>query len=354
MSIQIEFNFSLPNVLHRYGYNENTVNVANFYPVLAVYENGGFLTDPYHHNGDPFHTDMANYNVVLTVPENFVVANTGVVKNTEVKESSKTLTIEAKAVRDFAFVMSEKFVVIEKKAGSVIVKYYYYNDSNPSKSLDAAVDSITTFSKLFGDYPYSVYSVVETGFVHGGMEYPMLVYISDHIDKHEDYINVIIHETAHQWWYQIVGSNAFREPWLDEGLTEYSTIMFYNENPQYNVNTDEIITNATNSYVSFIELCESVLGYVDTSMNRALNEYDTEPEYVYVTYIKGMLLFDELRSVIGAKNFERGLQTYFKENKFSNATQKDLVSAFERVALRNLKSFFSSWIEGKVIIKNVF
>ena len=184
------------------------------------------------------------------------------------------------------------------------------------------------------------------------MEYPNLVYISDQVDITSDYINVIVHETAHQWWYSVVGSNAYRNAWLDEGLTEFSTVLFYENNPTYNVNSTELITNATQSYVSFIELCESVLGEVNTTMNRALNEYDTEPEYVYMTYVKGMLLFENLRSSVGNANFDRALKNYYQEYQFKNATPDNLVQVFETTCLRDLEGFFNSWTQGKVLIKN--
>ena len=349
--VEISFNLKLPNINHRYGYGANAINMANFYPVLAVYENNGFLCDPYNYNGDPFYTDMSNYNVELTVPTSYKVAHSGYETSKKTNGTNTTYKLEAKVVRDFAFVMSEKFSVVEGSAGKTNVKYYYYNDPNFESSLKAGIDSINTFSSLFGNYPYPTYSVVQTNFVHGGMEYPNLSYISDSITKHSDYINVIIHETAHQWWYQMVGSNAYRNPWQDEGLTEFATLMFYEKNSNYNINATEIIASATNSYVSFIELCESVLGSVDTSMNRHLHEYDTEPEYVYVTYVKGMIMFSDLRELVGNANFERALKNYFNEFAYKNAKPSDLIKTFETTSLRSLQTFFNSYIQGKVVIK---
>ncbi len=348
--VNMNYSFTLPNIHHRYGYGANATNVANFYPILAVYENGAFVCDPYHSNGDPFYSEMSNYNVKLTIPSTFKVAHTGYQVNASTTDLNTTYQLKALAVRDFAFVMSEKFEKLSSKVGKTDVYYYYYADSDPNKSLQAACDSIATYNELFGVYPYSTYSVVQTNFVHGGMEYPNLVYISDAVVKQSDYLNVIIHETAHQWWYQLVGSNAYQTPWLDEGLTEFSCVLFYEQNPSYGIQTEELLTNATNSYISFVELCQSVLGSVDTSMNRTLNNYSTEPEYVYMTYVKGMLLFDQLRELVGKANFNRALKTYVQENQFSNVTPDVLIETFEAVSLRKLNSFFGSWTEGKVVL----
>lgn len=108
-------------------------------------------------------------------------------------------------------------------------------------------------------------------------------------------------------------------------LTEYSTVLFYEENPDYGVNTEELIKNTNNSYVTFVDLYNEVLGKIDTSMNRHLDEYDTEPEYVYMAYVKGLLLFDNLRDVVGKNKFEEAIQTYYKTYAFQNVTPEHLI-----------------------------
>ena len=349
VSISLEYKVYVPNINHRFGYGDNAVNMANFYPVVAVIEDGEFVLDPYNSNGDPFYSECSNYDVTLTIPTSYKVASTGVQTNSTTLEDNTTYTINAKAVRDFAFVMSEKFEVASEQVEDTTVLYYYYDDENYKSNLQAGVDALNTFNRLFGKYPYSTLSVVKTNFVHGGMEYPNMVYISDVVEG-ADYTNVIIHEIAHQWWYGVVGSNAFRFPWLDEGLTEYSCVLFYQENPDYNVDPVELVKNTNNSFVTFVDLYTDVLGKVDTSMNRSLDEYNTEPEYVYMTYVKGMLLFDNIAEVVGRDKLISTLQTYYAENMFTNVTPEILVSALEKVTGRELASYINTWLEGKCVI----
>ena len=318
-----------------------------------MYENGNFVIDSYHYNGDPFYSEVANYNVNLNVPSNLVLATTGSITDKQVSDDTTNYNIKALTVRDFAMVLSDKFNVVSDKVGDTTVNYYYYNNQYPNEAIRASVDSVNTFNKLFGKYPYSTLSVVESDFVHGGMEYPNLVLISDMVDVQSDYINVIVHEIAHQWWYGIIGNNEFNYGWLDEGLTEYSTILFYNENPSYNVNTKELIKNTTNSYVTFVDVYTKVFNSVDTSMNRKLNEYNNESEYVYIAYVKGMLMFDSIKDVLGKDKFIKCLQTYFEDNKFKIATPDSLIEAFCKGAKCNLRPVFESWINGKVKIVEI-
>ena len=195
--------------------------------------------------------------------------------------------------------------------------------------------------------------MVETNFVHGGMEYPNLVYISDAVTDYLDYKNVIIHEIAHQWWYGVVGNNEFTERWLDEGLTEYTTLLFYKLNAGYERNVEEIVNNVLDSYLLFTDVYKQVFGTVNTSMNRALDEYTTSHEYVYMAYAKGMLLFENLNSFIGNKKFYAALKRYYADNKMQIATQTDMIAAFEKVTGADLTSFFNAWVNGTVVIENI-
>ena len=350
IEIGFEYNIALPNCEHRFGYGNNTINLANFYPIACVYENGSFNTSPYNANGDPFYSDMANYNVTISLDKSYTVASTGEKTNEKIIDNKKEISYSAKLVRDFALVCSDKFEVINEKVENTNVEYYYFNDNNPEQSLKTGVDSIRTFSEKFGTYPYKNYSIVKTDFIHGGMEYPNLVMISADIENADDYLNVIIHETAHQWWYAMIGNDQYLYPWLDEALTEFSTILFYDYNEGYNYNHNQMIDASKANYSMFISVYEDVLGSIDTSM-RAVNEYATEPEYTYCTYVKGVLMYESLYELIGEKKFCAGLKTYFENNKYKNVTPENLINAFEEASKQELSNFFDSWIKGKVVIR---
>lgn len=350
VDIKINFTVTLPNINHRFGYGNNTINIANFYPIACVFNNGDFDKSLYNSNGDPFYSDMANYFVNLKVPKSYVVSNTGNVVSKDEIDNKNLLNIEAKVVRDFAIVMSKEFKIMSETVGETQVKYFYYSDENSALSLETATKALKFFSDYIGNYPYKTLSVVQANFVHGGMEFPNLVYISDDVTNVDTYQQVIIHEIAHQWWYNMVGSSAYSYGWLDEGLTEYSTALFYEHHPEYNIKKDTIISNAYSSYNLFVSLAEKVNGKVDTSMSRDLCDYNSDQEYVYVAYVKGMLLFDSLREIIGPKKFQKCIQNYFEEYRFQNVTPDNLIASFEKTSKTNLKNYFDAWISGNVVL----
>ena len=88
----------------------------------------------------------------------------------------------------------------------------------------------------------------------------------------------------------------------------------------------------------------------NTSMNRKINEFNTEPEYIYLTYTKGMLMFDALRDYLGKSKFEKCLKFYYNEYRYKNVTAEELIECFSKKSRVNLESFFKSWILGKMVI----
>ena len=352
VKIHIVFEVLLPNCNHRFGYGENTYNFGNFYPIACVYENGSFREDVYGSAGDPFYSQMANYDVCICCDKSFVVASSGEQLSSSINADKKQTFIKGQVIRDFAFVLSKNYQVLSKKVNGIEIKYYYYNDENAQRSLDTTIKAINIFSDKFGKYPYKTYSVCKANFVHGGMEYPNLVYISDSIEDFDEYLNVIVHETAHQWWYNLVGSDAINNAWQDEGLTEYSTLLFYRYNEGYSINPQESLNASLSSYLLFSEIYESVYGSFDSKMSKNLSSFSGDMDYTYVTYVKGVLFFDSLEDLIGEKAFINGLKRYYTQNVYGIASKEDMIACFEFCSRRNLESFFDSWLNGKVILQS--
>ena len=349
VKIFIEFETKLANINHRLGYGENCINICNFYPIACVYENGAFVTDLYNSNGDPFYSKISTYDITFTYDEKYVLASTG---ETEIKkDNNKNIAhINAKGVRDFAMVLSDKFMVESDSVGDVCVNYFYIKDKSAKDSLDVAKQAVDFFEKNIGEYPYKTLNVVETSFVHGGMEYPNIVLISDDIADYEIYKQVIVHEIAHQWWYGVVGNNQYSYGWLDEGLTEYTTALFYDYYSNSTITSEQIIRNATMAYSTFMRVYSDVLGEVDTSMNRKLNEFSTEPEYVYNTYTKGLLMFATINDIVGDNVFFKSLQYYYKKNAFKEVLPQDMIACFCKASGQDLENLFNAWIQGRVVI----
>ena len=112
-----------------------------------------------------------------------------------------------------------------------------------------------------------------------------------------------------------------------------------------------MVTNATTSYKTFVRVYTSVNGEVDTSMERNLSQFATEPEYVQCTYTKGLIMFDTIRKSVGDKKFTKALQNYYEDFAYKNASPADMIASFSKTTHSDLEGFFLSWLTGEVVIQ---
>jgi aminopeptidase N len=226
--------------------------------------------------------------------------------------------------------------------------YYYYDDPSADETLETAVEAFSFFEKKFGEYPYKKYTLAQTGFCVGGMEYPALTMLSDTLSV-EEMARAVVHETAHQWWYAVVGSDQIENAWQDEGLAEYSALTFFETYEKYGYTRESIVQECLHEYRSYYDVYGSVLGRTDTAMKRHLKNFISDYEYRCIAYDKSVIMFDTLRKSIGDDKFFDGLKGYYKENKFKNATPDSLIGAFERCGM-DVRGFFESFLDGKAVL----
>ena len=348
ITVTMEFTVNLAKVVARTGVNADTINLANFYPILCGIEDGAFYECVYYANGDPFFSDPSDYKVIFTCEDKYTVASSGELKSEKRDGEKKVLTYALNSARSFAMVLSDKFNVKTDNFNGVEIKYYYYSDADPDGSLATVKAALGFFSDKFGEYPYGTFSVVETPFIQGGMEFTALVYISSGLEERA-YKEVIVHETAHQWWQTAVGNNEIKYPFIDEGLAEYSVVLFYENFPEYGYTRENLIKTTEESFKLFCSVYKKLVGKADTTMLRSVPEYSGEYEYVNIAYIKACIMFDYLRTTVGDEAFYKGLRKYYAENRFKTATPHSLVGAFERAGA-NSNGFFETFFNGKEII----
>lgn len=345
VELKMHFDVKLAHVNHRLGIGENTVNLSGFYPILCAVKGGGFYECVYSPNGDPFVSDCADYTVELTVPQKFDVAGADLAS----KSSDKCeFLLEAENVRDVAFVLSDHFTRTNGEACGVPVSYYSIADKDPNTTLEAACQAVEFCAENFGDYAYPRYTVVETDFPYGGMEYPMLSMISSTAAEAQR-PSIVVHETAHQWWYASVGSDQFAEAWQDEGLAEWTTALFMEAHPAYGENYRSLVNASEKSYRAYFSVMAQVKGEADTRMSRPLTSYSGLYEYRNIAYDKGVILFDRIRDVAGEQKLIKGLKNYAAKYSGKLAAPADLIACLTDAGAR-VEELILSFTEGKCVI----
>ncbi|MFZ5965568.1 MAG: M1 family metallopeptidase [Bacillota bacterium] len=345
VNIEMRYFVQLPPAQERFGYGESTFNFGNWYPVAAVYDESGWNLDPYYPIGDPFYSDTSNYHITIEAPKEFIIAASGnILENTE-KDKNRIWEIEAKLMRDFAWVASEDFEVEEREVEGTILKMYYIKDwslRNDIKEFaaDAAENSLKIFNKAFGKYPYGQYSVVQTNFP-SGMEYPGIVFIGKqyYAKNEKEYLEtVIVHETGHQWWYGVVGNDEIDEAWLDEGLTAYSEVVYAME--KYGEEEGQTYHQYENEDM-YREMEQNLK---DVIVLKSLDQFDNWYDYGPLVYSKGAVFVNQLYKKYGKETLYDIFSAYYDAYRFKIATTNDFQNICEQVTGDDLDSLFNEWL----------
>ncbi|MCC8362239.1 M1 family metallopeptidase [Lysobacter sp. A6] len=244
-TIDMDFFNQLPRVSARTGYYGTFHLVGQWFPKIGVLELPGergataprWNVHEFHLHSE-FFADYGLYDVSLTVPKDYTVGATGEEQGAPVEKNGMvTRRFVQGDVHDFAWTADNRYAkpldgVYNGANGPVKVRVLYHPEyaNNAEPVLKATIDSLTYFSKTLGDYPYKTVTAVVPPYnadEAGGMEYPTFFTASSYKDVREGRLErylldfVTIHEFGHGYFYGIIGSNEFEEPWLDEGLNEY-------------------------------------------------------------------------------------------------------------------------------------
>ncbi len=148
-------------------------------------------------------------------------------------DGTKTLSFRGEDIHDFAWAASPHFLVADDSFVNSLgpVKLHALvlasHAAQTQRYLSVLKQSMQKFDEWYGPYPYKQMTLIdpEPDSEIGGMEYPTLItggtdWWSPHGSLRPG--ATVAHEYGHQYWYGMVATNEFEEPWLDEGINSYS------------------------------------------------------------------------------------------------------------------------------------
>ena len=328
-----------------FGEYAGVVNLPLAYPVLALSSRDGSwnLSDgiPL---GDTLAAASALYHVRVTLPMTTTLVSSGIISATFPQTETQRIVYELVSgpAREFTLVVGD-FRVREVKIDGVRVRVFVLPEDEDMAeiALRYAAAVFQVYQRHFGPYPFAKLDVVEAPLLNRGMEYSTLNQIGMDLFKAErsKLEFLIAHEIGHQWWYNLVGNDQVGEPWLDEGLTEYSTYFYY-----------EDVYGRARAEVLRKRRWEIPLTYVqqrglDAPLGQPASAYSRE-NYETIVYAKGALFFHALRERLGDRVFEKGLREYLRAYRYRVATSHDLQRVFEAVSGMSLDEMFMDWVYG--------
>ena len=353
--------------------------IAQWFPRACAYTDvTGWQHKQFLGRGE-FTLDFGNYEVRITVPNDHVVASTGVLQNpdevlTELQrdrlkaartanapqfvitpdeakenESSKptgknTWVFYAENVRDFAFASSRKFawdaLGVKLADKTVMAMSYYPNEGEPlwSKySTHAVAHTLEVYSKFTFDYPYPV-AISVNGPVFG-MEYPMICFNGPRPEEDGTYkkrtkyglISVIIHEVGHNWFPMIVNSDERQWTWMDEGLNSFMQYLAEAEWEE--------------EYPSRIGKVTNIVPYmVSTDQVPIMTNSDSILQFGPNAYSKPATALNILReTIVGRELFDFAFKEYSNRWRFKRPMPGDFFRSMEDASGIDLDWFWRGW-----------
>jgi hypothetical protein len=200
------------------------IRLGSFFPILPWDPRRGWVTDPPTKLlAETSTSPVADFDVRVTAPPGARVVASG--------SPVAPGHFHATAVRDVA-VAAGRFAVVAGTVhapGPVTVRVAVAGHAQvPRDVLGLTMRTLRRLSQRYGPYRWASYTVVATPDLGDeGIEYPTLVYIG----SGSILALLVQHETAHQWFYSLVGNDQARDPWLDEALASWAQIRLSGGSP---------------------------------------------------------------------------------------------------------------------------
>lgn len=340
--ITMDFAVTVPVTVGRnyasFAYLDGILALPHFYPMIAVYDDEGWNAENPPPYGDVVYADTSFYLVKVTAPVSQTVVTSGVTVDTKTTGNTQNLTVAAGPMRDFYLAAAADFQRESRTVGKTTINSYApaaVTDSN-GLALDYVSSALETFNNLVGEYPFTELDVVATPTTAGGIEYPGAIVLALGLYQNTpDFFEIAaVHETAHQWFYSLVGNDQIDDPWLDESLVQYLTWLFYRQ--KFGQAGDAQMAQVMNGYWSRADT-------PDTPIGLPVQAYD-ERNYGAIVYGRGPLFFNALEKRMGTKPFDEFLRNYFQKYEWGIATPADLQSAAEDACGCNLDDIFAEWV----------
>lgn len=342
--LTMDFELFLPQIVQSedygpipFGYTLRQINLVDWYPFVPAYKAGqGWIVHPTWYYGEHLVYPTANFDVALKVVN---APSVTMVAASAPDTGNETVHIyHLEDGRNFVASVSASYMLLEEQVGDVLAQAYIFpqHQTGGKAAFETMVKALELYTELYGAYPHSSMTLVEADFLHD-MEYQSLIFISHAFFNTFDgtaetyLVTITAHETAHQWFYGLVGNDPFLEPWLDEAFCTYSERLFYEK--LYPNSQDWWWYARVNYYVPS--------GWIDSDL--AYNGgYRT---YRDAIYLQGAKFLEDLRFLIGDEAFFAFVKDYVATYRDQIVTRQDFFTTLARHSDVDISALMTSYFQ---------
>jgi hypothetical protein len=290
-----------------FGYTSRQVNLVDWYPFIPPYLPGeGWQANRAGFFGEHLVYEQADFEVSLSLSE--TAQDIQIAASAPATQEGNWHHYRHQAARNFAWSASHIYQVYSTTVGDTTILSYAFPEHATAgeATLRTTAEALELFNRLYATYPRQLLSVVEADFLDG-MEYDGLYFLSNgfynlYQGRPDEYlIAIATHETAHQWFYAMVGNDQAIEPWLDEALCTYQERIFY----------ENLYPEALDWWWAYRVNYYNPRGWVDGTI------YNPEGYRAYrdAIYLNGAVFLEKLRKEIGDEIFFQFLRDYANQTK---------------------------------------
>ena len=358
IDLSLEFTSTIPTDpagsygMYSYDVQSGSYALAHWLPLLAGFDPvNGWELGPPSEFGDPVFTNTSLFDVTITSPAELVFVTTGSEVESAPVGDLLTRRFVSGPTRDFVMAADADFEVESVTVGETVVNSWFNPDAVETgvEVLTAGAQALELFNRLVGAYPYAEMDLVQIdlGNGAGGVEFPQLMFIggdyygpSETLTLIPGYLEfVVAHEVAHQWWYGLVGNNQYRHAFIDEGVCNYLTVVYFEEVYGEQAAEQQVNYNLKASYFT------RLFNDGDQIVDQPTDDFPSQRAYGSIVYGKSALGFGALHEAIGDDAFFDGLREYVAEFRFGIAGPADLIAAFETASGMDLDELWRHWFE---------
>jgi hypothetical protein len=337
-----------------YDKSRGTWVLADWYPILAGWEPGkGFVLDPPTPLGDPTFSDAAFYDLSITFPTGWNVAATGTETPDVADGDQTTWEIVSGPVREMTLVVDDDFQTSSRKVNGTAITVYTDGNGKAAAggeiALDEAAKVLSTYSDLFGTYPYDELDLVETEMDGAlGISWTGLVFLNGDeflsgprftVEHPERLRFTVAHEVGHQWWGALVGINSNDHSFLLEGLTNYLALVAVEKTEGVEAANVQLDVQCVQPYLRALK------ANGDGIADGPIDQDPSGPSRGSLIYGKAALGFLAIREEIGDGAFFGAINTWADDFAFKNANPSELLATFETNSGEQLDDIWNFWFE---------
>lgn len=312
--------------------------LAQWYPMLATFQNGKWNKEEFTNGLETFHTGFSDYKIKYVLPEGYSFISTS---DQDLEKPKKEGLAEAEKVRDFFIAIVKDMDVYHEKSKGVDIRLFSKNDHNrdPKMALGLAKSALSFYQEKIGEYPYKQLDIILD--LGQNMEYPGAVTVNPYHDFDKFFKIAIVHEIAHQYFYGVVANDPFHEPWIDEGFTEFATNMYFY------VNEDEplgLAQELSNNRMKSIEEEKINRQYSNTPVDKVKHTgfvYGQPALKLYRLVHDNYRVRGEADEKTAAMNYLAGYYNHFKYREVDTAEFLKYTMDYFQVP----RAYFNDWLD---------